>query len=160
MMITTFLNLSNGLLAGDALAKPFALVRIQSTACEQKRWGFILEDLDHTFLMPVALGLEVHVHDFGARAVWQGLPWIRYALTRAWRLSGYMSHAVVRGNDCAEYFDQCWWSEVRHASAERKLEYYRRFAPTAVRIVGHSARTELDGDTAEIAAAARRLASG
>ena len=66
--MSIYLNLTNGIEALEIL-KPANLrfVRIQSTACEQKRWDFILQDLDYSFLMDIALGENVTVVDYIAK---------------------------------------------------------------------------------------------
>ena len=69
--MSIYLNLTNGIEALECL-KPANLnasnlVRIQSTACEQKRWDFILQDLDYSFLMDIALGENVTVVDYSAK---------------------------------------------------------------------------------------------
>jgi hypothetical protein len=45
--VVNFVNLSSGLVWLEMADGPaeYRLIRIQSTACEQKRWSFILEDL-------------------------------------------------------------------------------------------------------------------
>lgn len=63
--------------------------RIQSTACEQKRWGTILREAGYDFLYSLASGTEVEIYDCSRRpreprALWQGLPWIVYACQRTW----------------------------------------------------------------------------
>lgn len=64
--------------------------RIQSTACEQKRWGTILREAGYDLLFELASGNEVEIFDCSRRpreprALWQGVPWVVFACQRAWR---------------------------------------------------------------------------
>lgn len=73
-----FLNLTNGLEFLNDSQRIGGFVRIQSTACEQKRWWPIILDLDYTFLIHVGLGHAVCVCDASAkkqvpRALYQGI---------------------------------------------------------------------------------------
>ena len=103
-----FINLSNGAeclaLLESAGVPPaqVAFMRLQSSHCEAQDYAGVLTNLDHNLLMHLALGYECRVYDFGSRgydweaeqgelerryvprAVWWGLEWARYALTRMW----------------------------------------------------------------------------
>ena len=99
-----FINLTNGIEALDKLPPDLQnnvnFVRIQSSKCEANDFYGILQDVDHNLLFHLATGAECVVYDFGSRgsqwpgaedqkvprAIWWGLEWIRYALTRAWKL--------------------------------------------------------------------------
>ena len=94
-----FLNLSNGaealasLRAAGLPIEQIGFVRIQSTHCEQGEFHAILQNLDHNLLMHLALGFECRIYDFGVRqppyvprAMWWGMEWSRYALSRLWKL--------------------------------------------------------------------------
>lgn len=139
-----YLNLTNGL-AGQAYLYD-GYVRIQSTACEQKRWDFILQDLDNSVLMYLALGEEVVIVDGGRkppRAIWQGLEWIRYVLERWWY--GRVPKLTGRLESADGYFDDCYLNlDVRTAA---RLDYFKKFATSGkIRIWGHWIWTEKDGD--------------
>ena len=110
-----FINLSNGAeclaLLESAGVPPaqVAFMRLQSSHCEAQDYAGVLTNLDHNLLMHLALGYECRVYDFGSRgydweaeqgelerryvprAVWWGLEWARYALTRMWK----------RGHSCS-----------------------------------------------------------
>lgn len=110
MRTIDFINLSSGVawLATDDGPKDWSFVRIQSTACEQKRWGFIIEDLSYEFLIHAAMGNVCRIWDTSARkkvsrAIYQGLPWVKYAVERVW--FSRRSPALVRGFDASEYFE-------------------------------------------------------
>lgn len=130
-----FLNLTNGI---EALSKynldirECNFIRIQSTACEQKRWGFILNDLDHNFLMNLAVGNECIIYDFGhngqPKALWQGFQWIEYALNKIWLKKEIESY--VKKLEVSNY----WKEELKKIDKKtlRKIKYYRKFLLTDV----------------------------
>jgi hypothetical protein len=125
-----YLNLTNGIEAGPRLAigEPWGFVRIQSTACEQKRWDFLIQDLDVDLLAHLAAGVRCVVWDFSQRkrvprSLYHGIEWIRYACERRW--FGKSIEATVRGNDCRDYFDRSYRAMDRRTKS--KLDYHRRF---------------------------------
>lgn len=148
--VRSFINLSNGIECLASMKEFNGYVRIQSTACEQKRWWFILSELDYSFLIPVACGLPVRVWDASpkkgmSRAIYQGLEWIKYALWRAWY--GHEYRATVRGNNVSKFFYDAYYSAVTpkdsplltsgHQSiAVGKLEYVKRIAIPPDRCLG------------------------
>ena len=150
--MSIYLNLTNGIEALECL-KPANLnasnlVRIQSTACEQKRWDFILQDLDYSFLMSIALGENVTVIDFSAkkentRAVYQGLEFIKYVLNKYWLNKEYTPN--VKGFNCSEYFKSVYDSLDKRTF--KKLEYFKKFLKTnEINLKGLCFKTEHDGD--------------
>lgn len=149
-MIVHFLNLTNGIEALPVVRAPH-FVRIQSTALEQKRWGAVLADLDYDFLLHVASGAVAVVHDYSARkaaprSLYQGLPWIEFALHRCWR-DETLGVCRVKAHNCARFFAECY--EVLPASTLAKLRYARRFdLGGAIRLIGVPNRTAHDGDDA------------
>ena len=150
--MSIYLNLTNGIEALESLkpAKLHAsnLVRIQSTACEQKRWDFILQDLDYSFLMSIALGERVTVVDFSAkkentRAVYQGLEFIKYVLNKYWLNKEYTPN--VKGFNCSEYFKSVY--DKLDKRTFKKLEYFKKFLKTnEIKLKGLCFKTEHDGD--------------
>jgi hypothetical protein len=147
-MITNFVNLTNGIEAIPMIEEPFAFIRIQSTACEQKRWAHILNDLDYTFLLPISLGYSVTIYDFGARkavprAIYQGVEWIKYALNRRWLDEEYAP--IVRGHNCARYFDECY--RKLDDKTLKRLDYFRKFLNTDKIVINTvTNQTVHDGD--------------
>lgn len=143
-----FLNLSNGIewLRGSRLTPH--LVRIQSTACEQKRWSRIIEDLSDDFLMYLARGEPCVVVDYSSkerppRALWQGLPWVAYAATRRW--FGHDCKVLVKMHEVRRYFAEQYTLLTPRAKA--KLDYAGRFrVGDAVSLVGRWNSTTHDGD--------------
>jgi hypothetical protein len=88
-MSADFVNLTNGLQCCP-LAEPHFL-RIQSTWCEQKRFADVLWTVGPDFLYHLATETSLTVHDVSekrrvTRAIWQGIPWIRYVCQRTWGL--------------------------------------------------------------------------
>lgn len=145
-----FINLSNGIEAihdFDLHLSNVRFLRIQSTACEQKRWEHILLDLSPDFLLLSSLGKIVVVYDFGAkkdvsRAIWQGLEWIKYVFSRSWLKKEYS--LTGRAKSMGNYF----YNEYRFLSKNTKsmLDYYGKYSVGLIDIKGISLPTCHDGD--------------
>jgi hypothetical protein len=123
-----YFNLTNGLEMLPAFADNYKVIRIQSTACEQKRWDFVLSDLDNGFLFDLAIGKTCYVIDFSQRkqkprALFQGLEWIQYVLNRVW--FGKQTKALVRGNDASRYFDEVY--KTIDPKTIKKIKYFKKF---------------------------------
>jgi len=126
-MTKNFYNLTNGLKFNDFLS-PHSFIRIQSTACEQRRWDFILQDLDNDFLFNLAIGTECVVYDLSenkneTRALFQGLEWIKFVLYKRWLDKKYTP--IVKGNNCTDYFTWCY--ECLDKRTKIKIDYFRKF---------------------------------
>lgn len=147
-MVRHFVNLTNGIEAIPSITEPYAFVRIQSTACEQKRWDFVLQELDYTFLLALASGEICIIYDYGAnkavpRALYQGVEWIRYALYRRWL--GVEITPFVRGHQVLRYFRECY--EGLNTRTFAKIDYVYRFLSTnELRIELKADATAHDGD--------------
>ena len=150
-----FINLTNGI---EVLSEPaFAgglrgnvnFVRIQSSRCEANDFYGVLGDLDHNLLFHLATGAECVVYDYGSRgtawpgtdvdvkiprAIWWGLEWIRYALRKTWKLDDDPNPPTLRGYNVKQLFDEKLARLPK--PLYKKLKYYRKFAPTAVDLVG------------------------
>lgn len=145
-----FVNLTNGIESIPALTaagREFAFLRIQSTVCEQKDWARLIMDLDNNLLMNLAVGYTCVVYDFGAqkktaRAVYQGLEFVRYACSMCWL--GEAEEPLVRGNKCGEYFYKCY--KELPDRVINKLKYYRTYFRGKVDLIGVSAATTHDND--------------
>jgi hypothetical protein len=127
-----FINLTNGIQAiEDYGLKDLHFIRIQSTWCEQKEWERIILTISDDFLMHAALNVPCVVYDYGAnkpvpRAIWQGLEWIKFVLTRIWYNEDYRIEG--RGGVAMEnYFN----SEIHKLSETvwNRIAYYRRYLP-------------------------------
>jgi len=138
-----YANLTNGLewwRPGDGF------VRIQSTACEQKRWDFILQELPDDLYMRLAMGESCTIVDGNEkgmpRALWQGVPWVVYAVTRYW--TGNEPQAFVRGHNVTRYFSEVYGRMEERTCA--KLRYFKRFVSTPeIRLVPEGHKTSRDG---------------
>lgn len=152
-----YINLTFGAFSG---LKACGVVRIQSTWLEQKRWGEVLEDLDYGFLLDYALGANIYVVDCSkrkmSRALWQGLPWIRYACTRSW--TGEELKTVVRGHVVTEYF-HTMYSELDNRPLA-KLRYLRRYYSPGGELIPFPIRMQEPGNMLEKAPLLVREALG
>ena len=145
-----FINLTNGIEIIPELAaenKSFSFIRIQSTTCEQKDWDRLIMDLDNNFLINLALGYTCIVYDFGAhkktaRAVYQGLEFIRFATSMCWL--GEADEPFVRGNKCGEYFYKSYRELIDRT--KNKLKYFRTFFRGKIDLVGVSDSTPNDNN--------------
>lgn len=110
-----YINLTNGLHCphGSYLNRtltPYSYVRIQSTACEQKRWDDVVFGAGPDLFMMLARGASIIVHDKSekereTRAMWQGLRWCQYVAERTWGLP-VMPILGRGGKSMQQYFDQ------------------------------------------------------
>mmetsp|Transcript_3142 Transcript_3142/g.9199 ORF Transcript_3142/g.9199 Transcript_3142/m.9199 type:complete len:231 (-) Transcript_3142:70-762(-) len=157
-----FINLTNGCEALQHLGPAAAdaqFVRIQSSKCEANDFYGLLADLDHNLLFRLATGSECVVYDYGSRgtawpgesdttrvprAIWWGLEWTRYALQRTWKVE--VDPPSLRGYNVEPLFREKLGRLPK--PVYKKLKYYRKFSPTAVRLVGAygAGATALDGD--------------
>lgn len=126
-----YINLTNGIediknLAGEN----FSFIRIQSTNLEQGHLETVLTDLDNNFLMNLALGNKCIIHDRASRggelsrAIWYGIPWIKYVLNRAW-FNRRSEKIMVKTYNCIKYFDFVY--NNLSTSTMRKINYYKKF---------------------------------
>lgn len=149
-LVRNWINLTNGLQAiRDYRLTEYSVMRLQSTHCEQKRWDYVLASVPDEFLFRLALGDECRVYDYGARkavprAVWQGLEWVRYAVTRRW--TGEEVAPQGRAKTMGPYFSEQY---ARLTDREKaRLDYFGGMAIGAPRISSVTAPTTHDGDKA------------
>lgn len=144
----TYLNLTNGLEMLPAFADNYKVIRLQSTACEQKRWDFVLSDLDNGFLFDLAIGKTVYVIDFSQRkqkprALFQGLEWIKFVLNKVWFNEKYT--ALVRGNDASRYFNEMY--KTITPTTLKKIKYFKKFLQTDnIDLIAVGEKTVNDGN--------------
>lgn len=127
-MTQHYLNLTRGLLCQHH-ALGAKLLRLQSTWCEQKRWADILITTPPDFLMDLAQGQDILVHDVSekpriTRACWQGLEWIRSVCAAEW---GLPRPAITgRGGRSLELY---FAHEYAHLPARERqmVRYFRQF---------------------------------
>ena len=167
-----FINLSNGaevlrsLKAGGVSPDAISFMRVQSSHCEAQDFNGLLNGLDHNLLMHLALGFDCRVYDFGSRgnqwlvegsddetehlyvprAVWWGLEWTRFALSRMWRLPE-QGPPLLRGYNVQRPFE-AKLNELPKSLAKR-LKYYRsHLAPDldTLHLRGYYAPAAHDGE--------------
>ncbi|KXZ46605.1 hypothetical protein GPECTOR_42g816 [Gonium pectorale] len=131
-----------------------SFVRIQSTACEQQNLEALMCELDAHLLVSLALGHCCLVYDLGSRgrdgtprALWYGLEFVRYTLTKLWLRKP--CPAVLRGKNVARTFE----AHIRgfKQSTTRRLQYYAKYIPPGLerlRLHGVFRPTLHDYDTA------------
>jgi len=145
-----FVNLTNGIQAiQDHGLIDYRYIRIQSTACEQKRWGYILDSLSDDFMMYAAFGSECVVYDYGAnketpRAIWQGLEWIKFAMFMRWHGVEYLP--IRRAFPCREYFSEQYKNLSKPTIS--RLDYFKRYLNGSLNISSVTKSTCSDGDYA------------
>lgn len=129
--IIHYIDLTNGIEDIKNLGgQNFSFIRIQSTSLEQGHLEAVLIDLDNDFLMNLALGNKCIVHDRASRkgelsrAIWYGLPWIKYVLERAW-FNKKPDKVMVKTYNCIKYFDSMY--NKLSISTMRKINYYKKF---------------------------------
>lgn len=142
-----FLNLTNGIeaLVREKEIENYHFIRIQSTACEQKRWDHILLDLDNHFLMCLALGHECIVYDYSARkeiprSFYQGMEYIKYVLNKCW-----FDTEIICPKGMHTYFKEVY--RTLKPTTLSKIKYYRKFVHTEeLHLTLVSGQTDRDGD--------------
>lgn len=134
-----FFNLSRGLLCQHHQdhTNPH-YTRIQSTQLEQKLFSEVLETAGPDLLFHLATGSQILVHDVSekprrTRALWQGLPFIRYACERIWGLNTpgchYREATVPRmrnGHNVTAYFEEILRTEIP-GSVVRSIRYFQQY---------------------------------
>ena len=126
-----FINLTNGLEALprlQSLGIDPSFVRIQSTLVEQGHLERLMQELDPTLLLALAMGHTALVYDFGSRnrkrgaprAIWYGIEFIRYALNLIW--FNQRGRAFLRGHDVSAQFDRR--IERFEQRTMRRLKYF------------------------------------
>lgn len=129
MDIIHYINLTNGIEDVPELEK-YRFIRIQSTHLEQNHFEEVLMDLDNDLLMNLALGNKCIIHDKASRrgklsrAVWYGIPWIRYVLERVW-FGKTPENVFIKSCNNVKYFDKLYRS--LSMPTKRKLKYYKKF---------------------------------
>lgn len=149
-----FINLTNGIEAiKEYNLVDYRFIRIQSTACEQKRFENVLMEISDDFLMLVALGHTCIVYDYSnkrevPRAIWQGLEWIKFVLMKIWFDITYVPEG--RGNNCSNYFEDIY--DRLGDRAKKRIRYFKKFTGInkrnrLINIVVKTSKTVRDGDS-------------
>jgi len=152
---THWLNLTNGI---EALLlnvwKPHEVrfMRLQSSHCEQKRWDLVLNSVPDEMLLRLALGESCFVHDYGARkevprAIWQGLEFVKYVLSRRWLDLTYAP--VGRAATAGGYFSWHYHKVLEDDRLKKRLDYHKSFLVTdRIHLYAMTGATNHDGDRA------------
>ena len=153
MITRHYVNLSNGIEALEGLPKAdVRFMRLQSTSCEHKHWDRILDGLPDDFLLSLAAGEHVIVHDRACSdraqglswAQWQGIDWVRYALARAdWGL-------VTNENVYRSTFEGYWrevWQHLPDATVGRLRWYSRWVRVDTILLTCEGGIAQHDGDS-------------
>lgn len=129
-----FLNLTNGIEAIQRyeLIYNIQFIRIQSCYIEENLYEDILIDLDHNFLMSLALGKKCIVYDFGAKAktskaIYIGIEWVRYVLNKRWFAKE--TRLIIKNKDVTEYFYKTYYTKLTKRTKKR-IDYYKKFLLT------------------------------
>ena len=127
-----FVNLTNGLQAiKDYKLEDYRFMRLQSTACEQKKWMQIIDNLSEELLLHLAVGNNCIVYDYGAdkrvpRSVWQGLEFIKFVLNKKWLGKEYQLEGRMK--QAQKYFDIVYHNLP--ARSFSKIKYFGRYLNT------------------------------
>ena len=157
-----FLNLSNGTEAITEIKAPFSFIRIQSTTLERKDYIKLFLDLDHNFLLHLALGYHCIVHDRGtnrknSKVISRGIPIIEYVLNRYWY--GIEEKCWFKQRNGVSFLDETGYassiydflfvydSNTEKQKVKTKLKYYKKFLNSdRVHLQGESVSTKNDGN--------------
>lgn len=148
MKTVHFINLTNGIQAiKDFDLKDYRFIRLQSTACEQKRWENIILSISDEFLLSASLGSECIVYDYGAnkekpRAIWQGLEWIKFCLYKRWFNIDY--NPVGRCSSSKRYFEEQYFNLSNRVKS--RLDYFKSFIEDQLSISSVTGATKNDGN--------------
>lgn len=156
-----YVNVTNGIEAIPILESasiPYSFVSIQSTHLEQKHFDLMLRSLGANFLINLALGVECVVVDYGAnklnsRAIYQGLPFIKYTCEKIWYKDFERPYIISRNNssltyDAREIFKEYFNSldkKTRRCISKYK-EYSKLNDSKRVSLTGLSTSTTNDGN--------------
>lgn len=160
-----FLNLTNGIEWLDDLPMDdINFIRIQSTTIERNNWIKLFTDLDHNFLLHLAIGSNCKVYDCGtnrecSKSIYKGLEVIRYVLNRYW--FDIKPDKVFRLGRDGRITSQCIVNELNNIyenlfiynitkekeAVKTKLKYYKKFLMcNEITLEGYSKSTIHDGN--------------
>lgn len=163
------INLTNGLEALESLGTKVDVdrvnfVRIQSSHCEANAFNSVLENIDHNLLFHLATGARCLVYDMGSRdtrwpgeegleskkiprALWWGVEWSRYALSKIWKVD--VQKPTLRGYRTERLFQE----KLKRLPKPlyKKLKYYRKFDPQKVDLVSVYCEGGTDNDGDDVA---------
>lgn len=158
-----FLNLTNGIEYLPKLDEPHHFTRIRSTTIERKDYLFLLMDLDHNFLLHLAMGKECVFVDYGtnrknSKTIYTAIPLILYILNRRWLGKEIEPYRYTRGSDKKiydrkQYYEHIYnelflWNQTKDKNKMKtKIDYFKKFLNTneiKCEVIGNS--THNDGN--------------
>lgn len=165
-MTKHYLNLTNGVEWLEEIKnnkEPYSFIRIQSTTLERKNYLKLFNDLDHDFLLHLAIGFKCFVYDCGtnrpfSKTIYYGIPLIKYVLNRRWfdlnpdtinRLNRDGSQGENVINQYNKIYDELfrWDQSIIKENLKKKLDYYKRYLTgNQIYLEGVSRSTENDGN--------------
>lgn len=142
-----FINLTNGIEKLPELEDgQINFMRIRSTTIERKDYLYLLNDLDHNFLINLVLGNECVFVDYGtnrknSKTCYFAIPLIKYILTRRWLGVEITPYRLTRSKDDKIYdveklfqfiYDDIFtFSQTKEKNkVKTKIDYYKRFINT------------------------------
>lgn len=180
MKTVCYINLTNGLEYWPDIPDA-RIMYMKSTHYERHELESVLLNLSDDLLFNLAIGNRCVIYDCGMysdipRTVWEGIPWIRYALSRAWfdreidspvtrgsggprDRNGKKRGGVGRTKDLKIFFRNRYNKVDKRVL--KRLEYFRKFLLTdAIRLESVSKNTTHDGDNAFYLRIVRQTACG
>ena len=158
-----FINLTNGIeYIPEIQDGTIHFMRIRSTTIERKDYLFLLMDLDHNFLLHLALGKKCVFVDYGthrknSKTVYTAIPLILYILNRRWLGKEIDAYRLHKGsdnqiNDRKQYYEHIYkelfvYNQTNDkVKLKRKLDYFKKFLNTfEVHCEHQSSSTNNDG---------------
>lgn len=165
-MIKHYLNLTNGIEWLEEIKntkEPYSFIRIQSTTLERKNYLKLFNDLDHDFLLHLALGFKCIVYDCGtnrpfSKTIYYGIPLIRYVLNRRWfdlipdTVNRLNRNGSIGENVSVQYnkiYNELfrWDQNISKEHLKKKLDYYSKYlVGNEISLEGISKSTKNDGN--------------
>jgi hypothetical protein len=165
--VVNFVNLTNGIEFLPEVENP-RFIRIKSTHFERHLLEDVIVALSDDLLMNLAIGNKCVIYDFGMyfeipRSIWEGIPWIKYVLYRAW-FGKETDYIITRRRYKRpapgippvlgkEYHPQNYKVFFRNRynrmsdKTMEKINYYKNFISSGtINLEGVSRKTEHDGD--------------
>lgn len=145
-MTKIYYNLTNGIEFINSV--PF-FIRLQSTLLEAKKFDKVIYELDYNFLLDLALGYNIILIDgsskkLQSRAIYQGIPWIKYVLERYW-LNIIPKIIYVRQSNVINYFNEQY--NLLSKETKQKLNYISKFLNTKnISLTGITFKTNFDSN--------------
>lgn len=167
MKTINYVNLTNGIEFIPELPD-YRFIHIKSTHLERHLLEQIMMHIGDDLLMNLAIGNRCVIHDFGmyfdtSRSIWEGIPWIKYVLNRAW-FDKEDDYFITRWRHRGKYIpNKIVLVEEKHPKNYKlffrgrydrmdlrileRINYYKKFISSdTINLEGVSRKTERDGD--------------